>query len=254
MFMDSFISWVGGKKLLRNKILSLFPDKKGFNRYVEVFGGAGWVLFSSDRHAKMEVYNDIDGNLVNLFRCAKYHPDALCKELEYTLMSREQFLDAKEWLKIPGLTDIQRAARFFTVVRESFGAGLGSFRAHPRNMEKAVNSILKISHRLKSVVIENADFGYIINRYDREDTLFYLDPPYYGTENYYTEKFSEEDHTMLKGLLDNMKGKFILSYNDCGYIRELYKKYDITAVDRTHNLVGGGNTKPRYKELLVKNY
>ena len=82
--MDSFISWVGGKKLLRNKILSLFPEKHEFNRYVEVFGGAGWVLFSSERHAEMEVYNDINGNLVNLFRCTKYHPDALCKYQEYT--------------------------------------------------------------------------------------------------------------------------------------------------------------------------
>lgn len=239
--MDSFISWVGGKKLLRNKILSLFPDKKEFNRYVEVFGGAGWVLFSSDRHAKMEIYNDINGNLANLFRCTKYHPEALCKELGYALMSREQFLNAKEWLKMPGLTDIQRAAIFFIVIRESFGADMGSFRAYPRDMENAVNSILEISHRLKTVVIENAGFEYIINRYDREGTLFYLDPPYYGTENYYTEKFREEDHVRLKNLLDGIKGKFILSYNDCGYIRELYKDYDITAVDRTHNLVGGGN-------------
>ena len=89
--MDSFISWIGGKKLLRNKILSLFPEKKEFNRYVEVFGGAGWVLFASERHAETEVYNDMDGRLVNLFRCVKYHPDALQKELEFTLNSREQF-------------------------------------------------------------------------------------------------------------------------------------------------------------------
>ena len=99
-----------------------------------------------------------------------------------------------------------------------------------------------------------ANFGYIINRYDREGTLFYLDPPYYGTESYYTEKFQKEDHERLKGLLDNIKGKFILSYNDCGYIRELYRDYNITEADRMHNLAGGGKTKPRYKELLVKNY
>ncbi len=79
-------------------------------------------------------------------------------------------------------------------------------------------------------------------------------PPYYGTEGYYTEKFQEEDHRRLKSLLDGIKGKFILSYNDCGYIRELYKGYDITEAERAHNLVGGGKTKPRYKELLVKNY
>lgn len=77
--MNSFISWIGGKKLLRKKILENFPDRGIFNRYIEVFGGAGWVLFSVDKHAKMEVYNDVNGNLVNLFRCTKYHPEALQK-------------------------------------------------------------------------------------------------------------------------------------------------------------------------------
>ena len=81
--MNSFISWIGGKKLLRKKILEVFPEQTTFNRYIEVFGGARWVLFSSDRHANMEVYNDVNGNLVNLFRCTKYHPEELQKELQY---------------------------------------------------------------------------------------------------------------------------------------------------------------------------
>ena len=125
--MDSFISWVGGKKLLRNKILSLFPGKKEFNRYVEVFGGAGWVLFASERHAGTEVYNDMDGRLVNLFRCVKYHPDALQKELGFALNSREQFFDAREQAEVRGMTDIQRAARFYILIKESFGIDLRSF-------------------------------------------------------------------------------------------------------------------------------
>ena len=58
------------------------------------------------------------------------------------------------------------------------------------------------------------------------------------TESYYTEKFQKEDHERLKKLLDNIKGKFILSYNDCSYIRELYRDYGITETDRLHNLVG----------------
>lgn len=238
--MDSFISWVGGKKLLRNKILSLFPEKKEFNRYVEVFGGAGWVLLSSDRHAETEVYNDMDGRLVNLFRCVKYHPDALQKELDFTFNSREQFFDARGQAEIRGMTDIQRAARFYILIKESFGINLRSFVMRTRDMGKAVKYLEKVSERLRSVVIEHQDFEKIIKNHDRETTLFYLDPPYYGTESYYTEKFSEEDHVRLKSLLDGIKGKFILSYNDCGYIRELYKNYNITAVDRAHNLVGGG--------------
>jgi len=109
--MDSFMTWIGGKKALRGKIVEQFPEPGTYGRYIEVFGGAGWVLFSSDSHAKMEVYNDVNGNLVNLFRCIKYHPDAVQNELQYILISREQFYDAREQIEMRGMTDIQRAAR-----------------------------------------------------------------------------------------------------------------------------------------------
>ena len=111
--MDSFMTWIGGKKALRGKIVEQFPEPGTYGRYIEVFGGAGWVLFSSDSHAKMEVYNDVNGNLVNLFRCIKYHPDAVQNELQYILISREQFYDAREQIEMRGMTDIQRAAGFF---------------------------------------------------------------------------------------------------------------------------------------------
>ena len=83
--MDSFISWIGGKKLLRKAITERFPESESYDRYIEVFGGAGWVLFSKDLHAKCEIFNDIDSNLVNLYRCLKYHREALEKELQYTV-------------------------------------------------------------------------------------------------------------------------------------------------------------------------
>ena len=71
--MNSCMGWIGGKRLLRKAILERFPtDEVG--RYIEVFGGAGWVLFAKEKlPGQLEVYNDIDGNLVNLFRCVKYH-------------------------------------------------------------------------------------------------------------------------------------------------------------------------------------
>ncbi|MBO5522926.1 MAG: DNA adenine methylase [Roseburia sp.] len=251
--MNSFISWIGGKKSLRSKILEQFPDKKEYNRYIEVFGGAGWVLFSLERHAKMEIYNDVNGNLVNLFRCVKYHPEALQKELEFTLMSREQFFSAKEQMKSKGLTDIQRAARFFILIKESFGVDLRSFGVRSKNMENAIEYIMAVSKRLNTVVIENLDFEHLIKTYDRKDALFYLDPPYYKTEDYYSEKFMPDDHVRLKRSLDKIKGKFLLSYNDCEYIRNLYKDYKIIGVDRTHNMIIQKN-KPRYMEVLIKNY
>lgn len=249
--MDSFISWVGGKKLLRKKILEQFPESGMFNRYIEVFGGAGWILFASDRHATIEVYNDINGNLVNLFRCTKYHPEALQQELKFALMSREQFFNVKEQIKIKSLTDIQRAARFFVLIKESFGADLKSFGVRAKNMENAIDYILTISKRLNKVVIENLDFEHIIKTYDKKDALFYLDPPYYAAEKYYLDIF--KDHARLKEVLDGIKGRFLLSYNDCEFIRKLYDGYKIIEVDRQHNLVQG-EKKPRYKELLIKNY
>ena len=251
--MDSFISWIGGKKLLREKIIELFPEQGTFKRYIEVFGGAGWVLFASDAHAKMEVYNDVNGNLVNLFRCTKYHPDALQKELSFILMSREQFFDAKEQMESGGLTDIQRAARFYILIKESFGVDLRSFGVRGRNMQNAVDYILEVSKRLNKVVIENQDFERILRTYDKKDALFYLDPPYYETEKYYPDRFMPEDHMRLREALGRIKGRFLLSYNDCKYIREIYEGFSITEVERMHNLVKA-EKKPKYSELVIKNY
>lgn len=251
--MNSFISWIGGKKSLRNNIISEFPEKGSYNRYVEVFGGAGWILFSSEKHAEMEVYNDINGNLVNLFRCVKYHPEEVQKELDFILMSREQFYEAKAQIDVQGLTDIQRAARFYTLIKESFGADLRSFGLRGKDLDKAKDYLIVVSKRLNKVVIENQDFKKIINNNDRKDTLFYLDPPYYDAEKYYSNRFTKEDHIQLKESLDKIKGKFILSYNDCEYIREQYNGYNIIEVDRMHNLTlhkGGG----RYLELIIKNF
>ena len=91
--MESFIGWIGGKRMLRKAILERFPtDEVG--RYVEVFGGAAWVLFAKEKKAnQLEVYNDINSNLVNLFRCVKYHCGELQREMEWMLTSREQFFD-----------------------------------------------------------------------------------------------------------------------------------------------------------------
>lgn len=251
--MNSFISWIGGKKLLRKKILENFPERKMFKRYVEVFGGAGWVLFASNKHAEMEVYNDINGNLVNLFRCTKYHPEALQKELEFTLMSRKCFFDAKEQAEIRGLTDIQRAARFYILIKESFGSDTQSFGVRPRNIANTIEYISKVSERLNMVLIENQDFRHILKTYDRDETLFYLDPPYYEAEKYYTDRFILQDHIRLKEELSRIKGKFLLSYNDCEYIRKLYAEYNVVEAERAHNLIQE-KEKPRCKELLIRNY
>lgn len=236
---------------MRKMILEQFPESGSFDRYIEVFGGAGWILFAKESHAKMEVYNDINGQLVNLFRVVKYHPEALQKELDWILMSREQFFDALQDTK--GLTDIQRAAKFWIAIKESFGSDCRSFGVRPRNIEDGIAFLRETSKRLRKVVIENEDFEQLIKTYDGKTALFYLDPPYYDAEKYYPDRFQPEDHMRLKNALKKIQGKFILSYNDCPEIRELYQGYRIIESDRNDNLAAKTKSR-RYRELIIINY
>lgn len=107
----------------------------------------------------------------------------------------------------------------------------------------------KVEKRLKNVVIENKNFENLIKVYDCAKALFYCNPLYHKTENYYDAEFSESDHERLKSCLDGIKGRFVLSYNDNEYIRDLYKNYEIIPVERQNNLSSG-----TYKKLIIKNF
>ena len=243
--MRSFIPWIGGKSQLAKKITAEFPEK--FGRYIEVFGGGASVLFSSEKHAKFEVYNDANGDLVNLFRCIKYHREELQREIRYYLNSREMFLDIRQKLSCTGFTDIQRAAMFYVLVKTSFGADARSYGCF--NREIKTDCFADVEKRISSVEIEHKDFEALIKQYDRPDALFYCDPPYHTTEDNYSEKFTEADHYRLNGVLTALKGRFILSYNDDDFVRELYKDFNIQAISRSNNLSSG-----QFKEVIIKNY
>lgn len=251
--MNSFITWIGGKKALRKEIIARFPEEK-IGRYVEVFGGAGWVLFGKKEGAEMEIFNDANGNLINLYRCVKFYCEELQRELEWVLYSREQFRNSKEALNLSGLTDIQRAARYFILIRESYGAKQTHFVAQKRNLSKMIEDLKEIHNRLSKVVIENEDFSTIIQRYDSKETFFYFDPPYYGTERLYEVSFKKEEHKKLKELIETIEGKFLLSYNECDYIKELYKEFRIETIERPNNLAFRMGTSKSYKELIIRNY
>lgn len=246
--MKSFIPWIGGKSQLAKKIVSMFPE--GFERYIEVFGGGGSVLFSKEKHAPFEVYNDANSHLVNLFRCVKFHREELQKEMSGYINSREIFEDIRALINMRGLTDIQRAAMFCIQVKISYGADSRTFGCNKKNI--SADYLTEIEKRLKSgagVVIEHKDFENLIKVYDRKTSLFYCDPPYHTTEKYYDAEFSPEDHERLKQCLTAIKGRFILSYNDDEYIRNLYKGFNIFAVERQNN-----HSKGSYKELIITNY
>ena len=149
--MNSFIGWIGGKRQLRKEIIARFPTEN-VGRYIEVFGGAGWVLFGKDKVPnQLEVYNDINGNLVNLFRCVKYHCNEVQKELDWLLTSRELFFDCLAQLKTRGLTDIQRAARFFYVIKISFGCDRRTYATSSRTIDSATIYLEKVKSRLREI-------------------------------------------------------------------------------------------------------
>lgn len=249
--MNSFIPWVGGKKILRKEIVERFPSNN-FDRYIEVFGGAGWVLFyKENKTGQLEVFNDIDENLINLYRCIKYHAEAVQRELDWLLVSRKTFDSYKKLIAVDCCTDIQRASMYLYLIKMSFGAGRKSFVTSSKNIDNTKNLLIEIQKRLSSVIIENKSYESVIKVYDRENALFYLDPPYYKAESYYDIRFTKEDHIKLRDLLSEIKGKFILSYNNDSYIKELYKGFHIEEVVRNNNL---SNKNKEYKELIIKNY
>lgn len=170
--INSFMSWIGGKKALRDEILLRFP--LSFERYIEVFGGGGWVLFHKPPGREMEVYNDFNPNLVNLYRCVREHPEELICELTFVLNSRLDFDYVREMLHTKtNLPDVKRAAYFYQLIRQSYASGLDSFGAQPCSMMSNFPLILAACERLQRVVVENKDFEKLIKQYDRPEAFFY---------------------------------------------------------------------------------
>ncbi len=250
--MNSFLSWVGGKNYLKKEIVSRFPEE--YDKYIEVFGGAAWVLFYKEKRG-YEVYNDLNSDLVNLFKCVKFHLPEIKRELSGILNSRQLFNEMKESCNFIGLTDIQRAARFFMIIKTSYGSKGQHFGCVKKDINVMIDFLDRIQERLSNVIIENMRFEKIIERYDKKNVLFYLDSPYYGTEKYYQVQFSKEEHIKLAEILKNIEGKFILSYNDCDYVRELYSEFNIESVQRLNNLTARYEKDDRkYRELIIRNY
>lgn len=248
--MDALIGWIGGKRLLRKTIAQYVPkDIKG---YIEPFGGAAWMLLFKDKWGDLEVYNDLDYRLVNLFLQVKYHPDELIKELDWLVASRKLFGDI---LKQEGLTEIQRAARFMFLITRSFGSKGDSFGTSQKrgtsSMYNRLERIKELHKRLDMVIIENLSYEKVIEKYDTKSNFFYCDPPYmlgYTYEN--SKQFS---HEALRDILKGIKGRFILSYDDNPEVLKLYKGYDIRHVTRTKG-INRKEGKSDFKEVIIANF
>ena len=254
--INSFMAWVGGKKALRDEILARFP--RNYKRYIEVFGGAGWVLFHKPPGNDFEVFNDFNGNLVNLYRCVREQPEALRDELRYMLNSRLDFEYMKGMLHSQAmLPDVRRAAYYYALIRYSYAAGTSTFGSQPHAMWNNFPLVESAAGRLQKVVIENKDCVKLIRQYDRPESFFYCDPPYYNADQYYEAVSTDGfDHTGLANALLGIKGKFLLSYNDCPEIRALYDRPGIVVegISRLSNIAQRYENGKQYPELLISNY
>lgn len=278
---------MGNKTSILHILYALFP--LNYERYIEPFGGSGTVLLGKKKPYKMEVYNDYNKNLVNLFRCIRGRPMALIKELGFfPLNSRDDFNEIKSFFKRESFADkfldeeleltkvilpepsaeeiieiykstatdfdVRRAAMFLKLLRYSYSSSGKSFACQPFSIRSLFRLIEDVSLRLSNVVIENQDFETLIKHYDRENAFFYCDPPYYSSEYVYQCGFTWDDHLRLRDTLLQIDGKFLLSYNDCEESCELYKNCNIVAFERKHSMAQKYEPGKQFPELLISNY
>lgn len=246
------ISRMGGKSKLRKTIIEMIPEH---TCYVEPFFGAGWVYFGKEP-SKVEVINDIDKELINLFRMIKYHAPEIERLLKYEFSGRDIFEEYKN-CTVESLTEIYRAIRFLYLISQSF-AGRGAVYGYGTNTRPSpqifYEGVLEnIKDRLRNTYVENLSFEKIIEKYDREYSFFFCDPPYFETTGYGNE-FGEKEHLLLRNKLKNLKGKFLLTINDHEKVREWYKGFNFKEVQVNYSVSRQAKARGKYNELIITNY
>lgn len=248
------VPWMGGKTRLLKHILPMLPEH---STYVEAFAGGG-ALFFHKSESKVEVLNDTNGDLVNLYRIVRHHLEEFVRQFKWALISRQEFLWAKE-TPPDTLTDIHRAARFYYLQRLAFGAkptgqtfGTAATASPKLNLLRIEEDLSAAHLRLARVYIEKLDWAACVRKYDRPATLCYLDPPYWGTEGYGVD-FSLEQYQLMAELARTIQGKMLISVNDHPAMRKAFKglKTKRLSIDYT---VGGNDKGRDRRELLIKNW
>jgi DNA adenine methylase len=247
------LSYIGGKRPIANQLIAFFPKH---TTYVEAFAGGAQVLFHK-QPSKVEVLNDLDGELVNFYRVCQQHYEELIRYFQFVVRSRawHALLKATD---PKTLTDVQRAARYMYVLKNSY-AGLvrnldysANVTQPPSfNLERLPETIEQAHQRLARVQIESLPYEQILKRYDRPATFFYLDPPYYGRK-LYNYNFEPKDFGTLADRLANLEGKFLLSLNDVPEVRALFSSFTIRDIDLHYTAQPKAGR--RYKELIIANY
>ena len=283
---------IGGKEKIAPYILQTFPAKLA--QYVEPFGGSGAVLLALPQDpSRLDIYNDLDAELVNLYSCIKECSNVLLRELKFLpihsrrlfeyyrdfvahkevyyqnvqaeiacLGDRSCFTEEQAGELLPifqerlALFDVKRAAAYYLAIRGSFSATVTSFGVKGMDVENLLKLFPPVSARLKDVPLENKNALQLIRERDREDGLIYADPPYVKTERIYrivgkTRRF-RKFHVRLWQVLSACKGYVVLSYNDCPFIRKLYRDWYILSFQRGNPL--SQKKGASFGELIITNY
>ncbi|WP_142847084.1 DNA adenine methylase [Telmatospirillum sp. J64-1] len=247
--------YLGGKRNLAATIIKRIASIP-HHLYAEPFVGMGGVFLRRPTAAPVEVINDYGRDVANLFRILQRHYVPFLEMMKFQLTCRAEFerLVATDPLT---LTDMERAARFLYLQRTCFGGkisgrnfGVSSNRPARFDITRLAPLLEEVHSRLAGVVIECLPYGSFLERYDRPDALFYLDPPYWNCESDYGKgMFCRADFEVLAAQLAKLKGKFILSLNDVPEVRQIFQGFRVEAVETTYS-VSKGKGK-RVGEVLI---
>lgn len=254
MKTNTLIPWPGGKSRLASQLFPLFDNTH--KTYVEPFAGAAAMLFLRSEPAKCEVLNDVNGELVNLYRVVQHHLDEFVRQFRWQLVSREEFTRLMK-SEPSTLTDIQRAARFFYLQKTCFGAKVSgqSFGVDsggpPRINLMRLEEDLSAAHlRLARVTIENLGWQVCMAKYDRPDAFFFCDPPYWKTEGYGVP-FGLDQYQALATVMGALKGRALLTINDHPDMRQVFAGFRLKRLTTRYTIGQSAAAKKAVRGELV---
>lgn len=250
--------YIGGKRQLSKRLCEIIAATP-HSIYAEAFVGMGGVFFRRAEAPPTEVINDRSQDVAVFFRILQRHYQAFMDMLKWQLTSRAEF-ERIAAQNADSLTDLERAARFLYLQRLSFGGkvrsrvfGISTTGGARFDTAKLGIVLEGIHERLTGVTIECLDWREFLRRWDRPGTLFYLDPPYWGTESYYQPGlFSKGDHEALAQALRGLRGRFILTMTDCPEARACYSGFRIETAELSYTAAGGGRGEKKVSEMIVQ--
>lgn len=250
-------AYVGGKKQLAADIIKRI-EQIPHRTYAEPFVGMGGVFFRRRLAPPAEVINDLNRDVATLFRVLQRHYLAFLEMIRWKLTSRTEF-ERLVATDPATLTDLERSARFLYLQRLTFGGkvtgrtfGVSHGLRARFDVTRLGPMLEEIHERLAGVVIECLPFEEFIRRYDRPGTLFYLDPPYWGTEHFYgRDAWGRETFAELAELLASIEGRFLLSLNDVKGVRDTFARFKMTRLKCSYS-AGGNDRVKAAAELLIE--